>query len=604
MKPNSFEKKVNLIAFVICLTILFSVYREYNSGMIQQGHSVLNQFNDIHASLRTESQLITKFVATSRKFAENYFLFSRDKTSLWFKFLKHDPKMKGAYLTGMPADYVQQKMGNLTTVSSLGSLSREKRTEINMALELGAYFAPSLFEIKSSPWFYYTSDDFMYLAPYLKPQELFFSKQVMLEKEFYKNALPKFNPNRQGFWTSVYVDEAGLGLMVTYSEPVYDHDTFKGAVSMDVTIDQFNSVLKHREFPIGKLVLYNHAEQVLAEPSSVESADKKISKAADLIPSNLINLAKYSKNRNHSNLINLDNNLVYYEDFPELSSTLVYFVPANELKWLTIKKMSPLIIFSLLCTLLVFWLRRAFLNDYFMQQNLIQNAKMSALGRMAAGMAHEINNPLAIIVGKANGLKRIVDSQNTNENKIDITKLSQDLEKILNTANRIAKIISSLRSFSRNGAQDPFFEVSLSHWLNETLELCRQTMLSHSIQLNVGKIPDISFMCRESQLSQVLLNLLNNGVDAVKNQTNKEISISFEVSKKFLYLYVRDSGPPIPLDVQSRLMEPFFTTKAPGSGTGLGLSISLGIMREHRGNMRFVPNEPQTCFVMEIPLKA
>lgn len=84
---------------------------------------------------------------------------------------------------------------------------------------------------------------------------------------------------------------------------------------MDVTIDQFNSVLKRHDFPIGKLVLYNHADQVLAEPFSVESADKKISKAADIVPFKLINLAKYSKKNNHSNLINLMNNLVYYEDF-------------------------------------------------------------------------------------------------------------------------------------------------------------------------------------------------------------------------------------------------------------------------------------------------
>lgn len=598
MKLDSFEKKVNLITFVICLTIVFSVYREYNTGMIQQSHSVLNQFNDIHASLRTETQLITKFVAASRRYAENYFQLSPSKISPLFKNLKYDPILKGAYLSDLPKGYRDQKLGNLTITDAISSLSNEKKIEINMALEMGSYFAPSLFEIKSSPWFYYTSDNFMYLAPYLEPKDFFFSKEVMLQKEFYKNATPKLNSTRQGFWTSVYVDEAGLGLMVTYSEPVYAGDVFKGAVSMDITIDQFNSVLKHRDFTIGRLVLYNHAEQILADPSSVESADKKISKASDLVPLNLINLAKYSKNKGHEHLVELDTNLVHYEAFPELNSTLVYFVPANQLKWLTLKKMSPLIIFSLLCVLLIFWLRRAFLNDYVMQQNLIQNAKMSALGRMAAGMAHEINNPLAIIVGKVNGLKRIIDKTNT----IDMEILSQDLGKILNTANRIAKIISSLRSFSRNGAQDPFFDVSLKSWVSETLELCRQSMLSKAITLNVAEVPEIKIRCRESQLSQVLVNLLNNSVDAVKNQSKKEISLTFEVTKKMLNIYVRDTGPRIPPDVQSRLMEPFFTTKAPGAGTGLGLSISLGIMREHGGNIRFIPHDVQTCFVMEVPL--
>lgn len=598
MKLDSFEKKVNLITFVICLTIVFSVYREYNTGMIQQSHSVLNQFNDIHASLRTETQLITKFVAASRRYAENYFHLSPNKVSPLFKNLKYDSKIKGAYLNDLPKGYHDQKLGNLTTTDAISSLSNDKKIEINMALEMGSYFAPSLFEIKSSPWFYYTSDNFMYLAPYLEPKDFFFSKEVMLEKEFYKNATPQMNPTREGFWTSVYVDEAGLGLMVTYSEPVYAGDVFKGAVSMDITIDQFNSLLKHRDFNIGRLVLYNHAEQILADPSSVESADKKISKAGDLVPLNLINLAKYSKNKRHQHLIELDANLVYYEAFPELSSTLVYFVPANQLKWLTLRKMSPLIVFSLLCLLLIFWLRRAFLNDYVMQQNLIQNAKMSALGRMAAGMAHEINNPLAIIVGKASSLKRSVDSSNT----IDTETLSQDLGKILNTANRIAKIINSLRSFSRNGAQDPFFDVSLKSWLAETLELCRQSMLSKAITLNVAEVPDIKIRCRESQLSQVLVNLLNNSVDAVKNQTKKEISLTFEITKKMLHIYVRDTGPQIPDDVQSRLMEPFFTTKAPGAGTGLGLSISLGIMREHGGNIRFIPHDGHTCFVMEVPL--
>lgn len=599
-KLNSFEKKVNLITLVICLTILFSIFREYQTGMIQRSHEVLSQFNDIHADLRTQTQLITKFVATGRRFAENYYLFSYEKTSTWFKNLKYDRQLNGAYLHDVTEAHQKQKMGNLTTISTRYLTNADKRAEVNMALDLAAYFSPGLFEIESSPWFYYTSDDFMYLAPYISPKNFFFSKKLLTDKEFYKNATPELNPGRKGFWTSVYVDEAGLGLMVTYSEPVYWANTFKGAISMDVTIDQFNSLIKRREFPTGTLVLFNHAGQILAAPSSVYSSDKQISQANKIVPAELLELTKSSKSVQNKNLIQLNSNLVYYEDFPELNSTLVFFIPEYDLSLVTLKNMSALILFSLLSVLLLFWLRRAFLNDYFMQQNFIQNAKMSALGRMAAGMAHEINNPLAIIVGKANGLKRTIDSSKT----LDPASLSADLGKILSTANRIAKIINSLRAFSRNGAQDPFFETSLKNWLNETLELCRQTMISHSITLTVNECPEITVMARESQLSQVLLNLLNNSVDALRHQPIKEINISFELTKSMLRIYVRDSGPKISVDVQSRLMEPFFTTKGPGAGTGLGLSISLTIMKEHKGTVRFVPDDPKTCFVMEIPLKA
>ncbi|NUM57957.1 MAG: GHKL domain-containing protein [Bdellovibrionaceae bacterium] len=588
-----------MITLIIFVTIIYSVYREFQSGMSQRGNEVLKQFNQIHANLRTESELITKFVATGKKYAENYLQSRRQEQSSWFKDLKFDKKLGGYYLKPSDPNYFSQKMGNLT--STLHNLHQdpEKKVEINMVLNLGSFLAATLSEVKASPWFYYTSSDFIYLAPYVPPTDFFFSKDLLKEKDFYRMATPEMNPERKGFWTSVYEDAAGLGLMITYSEPVYFDNKFKGAISMDVTLDQFNNAIKNSDLSIGTMVLYNRQNQVLAEPSRVASRDSKISKASEIVPVKLQAMAGGVKNEKLQSLVKLDANFVYFEDFPELAATLVFFVPASDLVIITLKKMSGVIVVSLLCFWLLFWLRRTFLNDLVMQQNFIENAKMSALGRMAAGMAHEINNPLAIIVGKTNVLKRLVDSGGV----LDLAILSQHLEKILSTANRITKIINSLRSFSRKADQDPFFEVNLKDWLNETLVLCKQTLASEEISLEVDDVPSVTIQARESQLSQVLINLINNSADAVKNRPAKFIKISFTQSKSQLSIYIRDSGDKIPKEVQGRLMEPFFTTKPPGVGTGLGLSISLTIMKEHGGNIKYLPEDPLTCFVIEIPLK-
>ena len=102
--------------------------------MVQRGHEILNRFNDIHANIRTESQLITKFVGTSRRFAENYFQFSRGKSSNWFKNLKYDKQLQVTHLADVSEEYREQKLGNLTSISTTFKADPEKIVEMNMAL--------------------------------------------------------------------------------------------------------------------------------------------------------------------------------------------------------------------------------------------------------------------------------------------------------------------------------------------------------------------------------------------------------------------------------------------------------------------------------------
>ncbi len=231
------------------------------------------------------------------------------------------------------------------------------------------------------------------------------------------------------------------------------------------------------------------------------------------------------------------------------------------------------------------------------RKQMIQSSKMSALGEMAAGIAHEINNPLAIIVGYNHIVRELIK-----RDEPDKPDINRNLNKIQETTDRISKIIQGLRTFSRNTTNDPRKWVPLKIILENTLEFCSQRFKNYGIDLILERVPTVEIFCRDSQIIQVLLNLLNNSFDAVQEHIDESwIRISFSSNKDFLSIQVTDSGPGIPAPVAEKVMQPFFTTKEVGKGTGLGLSISKGIMEEHGGRLKFNRQSPHTQFVIEIP---
>lgn len=232
------------------------------------------------------------------------------------------------------------------------------------------------------------------------------------------------------------------------------------------------------------------------------------------------------------------------------------------------------------------------------EEKLLQSSKMSSLGEMAGGIAHEINNPLAIIKGKANYIKKQIKND-----VLDKERINEDLTKIEMTTDRIAKIIRGLRSFSRNATADPMEEVLVSSIVNDTLELCRERFRNHSIDLRVSGNMDMRLECRSAQISQVLINLLGNAHDAVENLSEKWVSIEVVSQKDCILINVMDSGKGIPGPVAEKMMLPFFTTKEVGKGTGLGLSISIGIAKEHHGKLKYDAQSKNTKFVLQLPLK-
>ncbi len=230
------------------------------------------------------------------------------------------------------------------------------------------------------------------------------------------------------------------------------------------------------------------------------------------------------------------------------------------------------------------------------RMRLVSSAKMSALGEMAGGIAHEINNPLGIIQGVTTCLLDEVNSGTANN-----ASIQEGLKKIINTSIRIAKVVKGLRFFSRNADHDPTIEVEANQIVQDTLELCAERFRVSRVALRVGKIAPAHIECRPTEIAQVLLNLLNNSYDAVVDSQNAWVEVEVTEEKTEVWFKITDSGVGIDPEVAERMMDPFFTTKEVGKGTGLGLSISKGIVESHGGSLEYIADYLYTTFLVRLP---
>ncbi len=292
-------------------------------------------------------------------------------------------------------------------------------------------------------------------------------------------------------------------------------------------------------------------------------------------------------------------------------------------------------------------------NELAHREKLIAASKLSALGEMAGGIAHEINNPLSTIVGVASLLK-----VRLNANQPDTRKMLEDVTLLESTVSRISKIIKGLLAISRNTERDPLQPVPLTQVTQEALTLCQEQFKHRSISLITHFCSEAESVvqARPAQLAQVILNLLSNSIDAIKDQptldTNHdslpsnqqknqrwiEITIKKTQAKNsspnevqsaqenltaqngtgvkptlasveiapagIVSVRITDSGLGIKPDIAEKMMQPFFTTKEIGKGTGLGLSISKSIAEDHKGRLYYDASAANTSFVLELPAHA
>lgn len=276
-------------------------------------------------------------------------------------------------------------------------------------------------------------------------------------------------------------------------------------------------------------------------------------------------------------------------------------------------------------------LEQALADVQAIQSRLLTAEKMSALGVLVAGVAHEINNPVSFIYGniehahqymedlftlistyqtcypdQAPEVKACIDN-------IDLAFVKDDLPKVMASmhmgAERIKEIVLSLRTFSRTDEAE-YKRVDLHEGLESTLVILGHRLKASAndpeIQVvkQYGQLPHIA--CYAGQLNQVFMNILSNAIDALRevNPSEPQISITTHSDARHAIIKIADNGPGIPAPIQEKIFDPFFTTKPLGKGTGLGMALSYQIIVEkHHGQLLYDSAQKGATFILHLPLK-
>ena len=259
------------------------------------------------------------------------------------------------------------------------------------------------------------------------------------------------------------------------------------------------------------------------------------------------------------------------------------------------------------------------------QQQLIRSEKLASIGRLSAGIAHEINNPVGFVssnstslLGYIGRIKEILkmyrigikpEMISRREKQLKIEFILDDIDKLImeniEGLARITNIVSNLKKFSRETDIEEFISSDINDGIRSVLILIKNEAKYYAdIITEYGDIGQIQ--CNISELNQIFLNIIINAVQAIKEQERKEkgiITIKTTKDSEWIYITITDDGPGIPLEIREKIFDPFFTTKPVGTGTGLGLSICYEIVvNKHAGDIRVTSETGKgTTFTIKLP---
>jgi signal transduction histidine kinase len=226
--------------------------------------------------------------------------------------------------------------------------------------------------------------------------------------------------------------------------------------------------------------------------------------------------------------------------------------------------------------------------------HLQHSARLIELGEMVGAIAHEINNPLTIVLGKVHTLKRL-------HSETEDEKTKGALEAIEKSSKRINGLVVGMKNLVRSSENDPLSIENFEPYIESIHFFAKNKAEMRKIDFEIIKeTDDLTCYCRPSQVEQVLNNLITNAMDAIENRDEKWVKLYIRKEENYLTFEVTDSGHGIPKELENKIWNPFFTTKEIGKGTGLGLSISLTIAQENQGSLIYLKRNNHTSFELKL----
>jgi len=691
---------VMLMLVALITTFFIVISKQYNLDVDHEQNVLINNFKEQVSEIDNFLAGVTTRVEGLRIQAESELLESRHSTGinfpLLYKYLHNADGNSRFHLDNCQVPVTRKSIGNLTGEGSLTFRDHDFNREICMALELNPQFLAVSSAIADAAWVYYTSArNFINIYPWVPSSKFRFSRELFTH-EFYTRGTPGYNPLRSLFWTDVYIDEYGKGLMTTCAAPVYDKNRFVGTVAIDLTVDFFNDTVKKFRSGKGIMILVNDRKQVLAHPSLVTSSDKKPKTFREAIPESLRNAAtlieKLSTNRvvpvNGHNVLRATLSHAPWQVYYLEAQSSVWAVFADNIGFGAVMLIAVLLLLVISIMLTTHWkfvVPSGKLVNFIMAQSkgdaassdcqkvpaiwkpwftAIENIfaenkrltqktrdqneelekrvaertarlaesnaklqieieerqqaeeekqklqiqlqraqKMEAIGTLAGGVAHDLNNVLSGLVSYPELLLMDLEPDSPLRNPIVTIKKSGE---------RAAAIVQDLLTLARRGVAVTEV-VNLNDLVSEYLSSSEfKNLQSYYPAMKVtGDLEEelLNIAGSPVHLSKCIMNLMTNAAEAMtqggiitisteNRYIDQPISGYDDVEEgDYVTLTVSDSGMGISPEDIDRIFEPFYTKKVMGrSGTGLGMAVVWGAVKDHHGyiDLRSIPGQETT----------